>query len=148
MSIDSRVFVVSLLGWSLIPMIMSVHVSLVIAGAVPVGDMHLLASTIQKAYAAFISLQWKSTCSTDSLLIPQRGQFQTASTNPCRDSLSLVGSTLFRSRHLNPLIMLFTRIDSPRQEHCACANAFCAVRLLSLHWKYATALKMGTWCTF
>ena len=44
--------------------------------------------------------------------IPQRGQFRTASTNPCRDSLSLVGSTLFRSRHLNLLMMLSARIDS------------------------------------
>ena len=50
-------------------------------------------------------------CSTVSRHIPQRGQFRTASTNPCRDSLSLVGSTLFRSRHLNPFMMLSARID-------------------------------------
>ena len=83
-----------------------------IAGTVPVGDMHLLASTNQKAYAAFISRQWKNMCSTVSPHITQRGQFRTTSTNPCRDSLSLVGSALFRSRHLNPLIVLFARIDS------------------------------------
>ena len=69
-------FVVSLLGWSFIPMIMSAHVSFVIAGTVPVGDMLLLASTNQKAYAAFISRQWKNMCSTVSRLIPQRGQLQ------------------------------------------------------------------------
>ena len=95
--------------WSFIPMIMSAHVSFVIAGTVPVGDMHLFASTNQKAYAAFISRQWKNMCSTVSRHIPQRGEFRTASTNPCRDSLSLVGSTLFRSRHLKggSVILIF-----------------------------------------
>ena len=33
-------FVVALLGWSFIPMTMSAHVSFVIDGTVPVGDMH------------------------------------------------------------------------------------------------------------
>ena len=56
-SIDASVFVVALLGWSFISMTMSAHVSFVIAGTVPVGDMHLLASTNQKAYAASISRQ-------------------------------------------------------------------------------------------
>ena len=116
-------FVVALLGCSFIPMTMSAHVSFVIAGTVPVGDMHLLASTNQKAYAAFISRQWKNMCSTVSRHIPQRGQFWTVSTNPRRDSLSLVGSTLFRSRHLNPLMMLSARIDSQVVDHhCACAQ--------------------------
>ena len=47
-SIDASVFAISNLGWSFIPMIMSVHVSFVIAGTVPVGDMHLSASTTRK----------------------------------------------------------------------------------------------------
>ena len=58
-SIDARVSVVSLLGLSLIPMIMYVHMSLFIAGAVPVGGRALVSqyNPIQNVYAPFISLQ-------------------------------------------------------------------------------------------
>ena len=55
----------------------------------------------------------KKTCAPVFPYISHRGDSFEQCINPCRDSLPLrlVGSTLFRSRHLNPLTMLFAQID-------------------------------------
>ena len=140
-----------LVNWSLIPMIMSVHVSIVIAGAVPVCHMHFTVSqynpeSVRRLYFPTMKkhvLHRFSTYPTEGTV--SNSVHQTLAVIVCR----WLGVPCSGVAILNPLIMLFTRIDFPRQGHCACANAFCAVRLHSLHWKHdATALKMGTWCTF